>query len=70
MHTCHKLFIIYDLQRGVYGICIGIYRISIHLYWNFSSGVIANYLLVVFKPDISIWFPPSLDEGRGKGSGF
>ena len=47
-----------------------IYLISVHWYWNLSSGVIANYLWAISKPDIHILFLCMFVEGRGRGSGW
>ena len=47
-----------------------IYCISVHLSWNFSSGVLENCKWDVSKPDTQILFPRSFTEGRGEGAGF
>ena len=56
--------------KGVKEIYIVIVRISIHLLWDLSSGVIKMFLCVVSKPDIRIFFRIRLEEVRGEGAGW
>ena len=46
------------------------YLIIIHWSLNFSLGVIENCLRALSKPDVRIFFPTKIVEGRGEGSGF
>ena len=46
-----------------------IYWISVHWSWNLSLGLIENFLWVVSKPGIRIWFPWSYVEVHGEGVG-
>ena len=45
-------------------------RISVNWSWNSSLGVIANFLLVISKPDIRIFLHRRFVEGHGKGVGW
>ena len=46
-----------------------IYWISAHWSWNFSLGLIVNFLWAVSKPDICIFFPWRFLESHDTGAG-
>ena len=42
--------------------------VRVHWPWNFSSGVIANFMCSISKLYTHIWFPYSIVEGCGEGA--
>ena len=52
------------------GLYIGFDCISVHWYWNFSSGVLENCLWSVSKPEIWMFFPHRFVKVLGEGAGW